>query len=100
MILATATGLEPALQPPSVLRSKGAGWIDRCLTSIKRGDERDMLNPELPPNLEKAFTSSDDRIFADFEVCPIDADRPGEMQAACIESAKRIFVQKVTLPSR
>src|SRR2546427_6613259 len=55
--------------------------------SIKRGDERDMLNPELPPNVQRAFRSSDDQIFGDFEICPLDADRPGEMQAACIESA-------------
>jgi len=68
--------------------------------SIKRGDEQDMMNPELTTNVEKAFTSSDDQIFGDFEICPLDADRPGEMQAACIESAKRIFVQKLTLPSR
>jgi hypothetical protein len=62
--------------------------------SIKRGDERDMMNPELPPNLKTLFRASDERILGDFEVCPIDADRPGEMQAACIESAKNIFVQK------
>jgi hypothetical protein len=67
--------------------------------SIKRGDQRDMLNPELPFNIKKVFTSSDDQI-ADFEICPLDADHPGQMQAACIESAKRISVQKVTLPTR
>jgi hypothetical protein len=62
--------------------------------SIKRGDEKDILNPELPPNVEKVFTSSYDRIFGDFEVCPLGADRPGQMQAACIESAQKLFVQK------
>lgn len=62
--------------------------------SIKRGDERDMMNPELPSNVRKLFISSNDRIFGDFEICPLDADRPGEMQMACIQSAQNISVQK------
>jgi len=34
------------------------------------------------------------RIFANFEVCPLEAEKPGTMQAACIESAKNIVVEK------
>jgi len=62
--------------------------------SIKRGDEKDMMNPELPGNVRTIFKSSQDRIFGEFEVCPISPDKPGEMQAACIESAKGLFVQR------
>jgi hypothetical protein len=32
----------------------------------------------------------------DFEVCPLEPERPGWMQAACIESAKNIFIQDWT----
>jgi len=34
------------------------------------------------------------RIFANFEVCPLEPEKPGAMQAACIESAKNIVVEK------
>jgi len=33
-------------------------------------------------------------IFADFEVCPLEPEKLGTMQAACIESAKNIVVEK------
>jgi hypothetical protein len=68
----------------------------------------DDENPELPANLQRAFdidyrhwkdsTSDIDYefpdIFADFEVCPLEPEKQGWMQAVCIESAKNIFVQK------
>jgi hypothetical protein len=31
-------------------------------------------------------------VFADFEVCPLEPDKPGYMQPTCIESAKNMFV--------
>jgi len=62
--------------------------------SVKRGDEKDMMNPELPGNVRTIFKSSQDRIFGEFEIYPISPDQPGEMQAACIESAKGLFVQR------
>jgi len=33
-------------------------------------------------------------VYADFEVCPLEPEKPGAMQAACIESAKNIVVEK------
>ncbi len=54
----------------------------------------DNENPELPPNIERNLDSCLNFIFADFEVCPLEPVRSGAMQAACIESAKNIFVQK------
>jgi hypothetical protein len=42
--------------------------------------------------------SSDPRwpngIYADFEVCPLEPEKPGVMQAACIESAKDIDIEQ------
>jgi len=58
-------------------------------------DQRDQFNPELPANLERVFRPPNNRIFADFEVCPLDPERPGWMQDACIESTKNIFVQEL-----
>jgi hypothetical protein len=72
-----------------------------------RSDD-DFESPELPANLERAYKadyqswkrSKEDLphafpvIFADFEVCPVEQEKKGEMQAVCVESAQSISVQK------
>ena len=52
----------------------------------------DSLHPELPANVDQAFKSIDSRVFADFEIYPLKPEVSGEMQDACIESAKNIVV--------
>jgi len=67
----------------------------------------DDETPELPANLERAYEAdhrrwkkSDSRyyefpiIFADFEVCQLEPEKDGWMQAVCVESAKNVFLQK------
>jgi hypothetical protein len=59
----------------------------------------DNEGPELPSNVEEALWQSESGagpnvIFADFEVCPLNKEKPETMQAACIESAKNIVVKK------
>jgi hypothetical protein len=55
----------------------------------------DSENPELPANLENLDGALDGgEIFADFEVCPLRPEHPRQMQPACIESAKNIFVHR------
>ena len=70
--------------------------------------EKDGEDPEFPPNLDGVFdaeyryrvtTNSShvnliDPVFADFELCPLNPEREGEMQFSCIESAKHIVVQR------
>lgn len=66
----------------------------------------DVFNPELPTNLGHAYLGDRRRwekkgntgygppnIFADFEVCPLELEKMGEMQAVCIESARNVFVK-------
>jgi len=67
----------------------------------------DSENPAFPANLDDVFEAEITRnerakqtapyligpVFADFEVCPLEPDVPGEMQAVCIESARDIFVE-------
>jgi hypothetical protein len=55
----------------------------------------DNENPELPQNLRKVFKPYKTTIYADFEVCPLEPERLGTMQAACIESTKNIFVEQL-----
>ena len=50
----------------------------------------DNENPEFPLNVEEKFRPFKNRIFADFEVCPLEPEKHGAMQAVCIESAKNI----------
>jgi hypothetical protein len=50
-------------------------------------------SPELPANLEHAFKTDLTRVYADFEICPLEPEVAGSMQAACIESAKNIFTE-------
>lgn len=60
-------------------------------------DRRSLDNedPEFPANVQRAWKPRvGHTVWADFEVCPLEPERPGFMQAVCIESAKNIFVQK------
>lgn len=56
-------------------------------------DALDNEHPELPDNLRERFKPSENRIFADFEVCPLEPEKDNGMQAACIESAKKVTVE-------
>ena len=56
-------------------------------------DELDNEHPELPSSLDK-YDLLQTRIFGDFEVCPLEPEKDGYMQAACIESAKNIVSEK------
>jgi hypothetical protein len=60
----------------------------------------DNESPDFPANIFDAFGQATQgfpygiEIYADFEVCPLEAEKPGAMQAACIESAKNIVIKK------
>ncbi len=54
----------------------------------------DNENPELPFNIRRVLDPLNNRIWADFEVCPLERERPVAMQAACVESAKNIVAEK------
>jgi hypothetical protein len=59
----------------------------------KRGDNEENSNPEIPANLDRAFKTDLTRVYGNFEICPLEPERPGEMQRVCIESAKNIFAE-------
>jgi len=56
--------------------------------------DADSELPEFPPNVDEVFRPPNNWIFADFEICPLEPERKGEMLAVCIESAKNIVVGK------
>jgi hypothetical protein len=55
--------------------------------SLKRNPD-DGVEAQLPDNI--SFHSTGTQIFGDFEICPLQREVPGEMQNACIESAKKL----------
>jgi hypothetical protein len=68
----------------------------------------DCADPEFPADLQRICDADRHRwereagrgdyfpphVFGDFEICPLEPERQGERQYACIESAKVTFVQK------
>jgi hypothetical protein len=61
----------------------------------ERRDPLDNEHPELPANLAARYDMEPGTwAYADFEVCPLEPERTGFMQAACIESAKNIHIEK------
>lgn len=59
----------------------------------------DNENPEFPANVRRTLKSLQElelplRVYGDFEVCPLEPETAGAMQAACIESAKNITTEK------
>ena len=57
----------------------------------RRGSDNE--DPELPASVKRVFDPPNNRVFADFEICPLEPERPGHMQAACIESAKNVVAR-------
>ena len=61
--------------------------------------ELDNEGPQFPSNVDEALWRSvtgnwPNVIIGDFEVCPLDKEKPEVMQSACIESAKDLVIQK------
>jgi hypothetical protein len=54
----------------------------------------DNEDPEFPVNVQQSWQArTGHTLWGDFEVCPLEPERSGIMQAACVESAKNIFIQ-------
>jgi hypothetical protein len=54
----------------------------------------DSEAPEFPPNVQRVYNVKQYvSVYGDFEVCPLEEEKPGEMQAACIENAKNVVVK-------
>ena len=63
-------------------------------------DQGDNENPQLPENVMQAFDNDrppigpPNPIFGDFEVCPLEPEKPHTMQASCVEAAKNIVIDR------
>ena len=56
-------------------------------------DESDM--PEILERYLDMASIDYSYVYGDFEVCPLELDRPGHMRAACVSDAKRLVVQNL-----
>ena len=63
--------------------------------NFRGDDQEDNEHPELPDNVAEHLLPLGTTIWGDFEVCPLEPERPHVMQPACIEAAKNVFVEKV-----
>ena len=68
----------------------------------------DCWDPEFPANLRRIYAADKRRwersegqgvyyppeVFGDFEICPLEPEKPGWRQYACIESAKITYVDQ------
>ena len=52
----------------------------------------DNEDPEFPAVVRRMFPPMGSTLVGDFEVCPLEPERPRTMQAACIEGAKNLRV--------
>ena len=68
------------------------GVYGGALTYPPRTDKDSQL-PEFPSEIDKVFRPPDNAVYADFQICPLEPERKGEMQAVCIESASNIAVE-------
>ncbi len=83
------------------------------ILGIYSGPDSERVNPldnefpDFPANLRRAYNAEYDHnvalkrsapelvgpVFADFEICPLEPERAGWMQAVCIESAENMFAE-------
>ena len=63
-------------------------------------NDKDSQLPEFPPEIDRVFRPPHNAVYADFEVCPLELERKGEMQAVCIEAAKSIVIYGPKPPTR
>ncbi|HEY7404980.1 MAG TPA: hypothetical protein VIB39_15755 [Candidatus Angelobacter sp.] len=55
----------------------------------------DNENPELPASIYRVYDPAvGGLLFGDFEVCPLEPEVAGAMQAACIESARNLLLRR------
>jgi hypothetical protein len=54
--------------------------------------DADSQLPEFPREIDRVFRPPNNTVYADFEICSLEPERHGEMQAVCIESARKIVV--------
>jgi len=47
---------------------------------------------EFPQEIDKVFRPPNNTVYANFEICPLEPEGKGEMQAVCVESARNIVV--------
>lgn len=48
----------------------------------------------LPADIRAALAEPGTKVFADYEVCPLTPDRPGEMRHVCLAAATNLMIRK------
>lgn len=88
--------IEPCVMRHGRLSSQNGIGLKLWAIGTKRMFAIENGSENLPPVVRKylEMTSPDHSyIFGDFEVCPVEPDRPGHIRAACLASGVNLVVQ-------
>lgn len=90
--------LVPPVEPCFTHRGRLSGQNGIAYMIWLVGTKRIMsvYDTQIPPVLSKylSMTSPDHGdVYGDFEICPLERDRPGHMRSACVAGATRLVVQ-------
>jgi hypothetical protein len=85
----------PALRLWKIGTRRVLGVYSGPLVDRKSLDNED---PELPENVSRKLNGFTNRVFGDFEICPLEPEKPHTMQAVCIESANNLAIEAVAKP--
>ena len=91
-----ARPIEPCFTHHGRLSSQNGVALKIWLIGTKRVVGLDNDFDQLPDTLRKYLDMSSPNhsyIYGDFEICPTQADTPGQMRRACVASAEKLVVQ-------
>lgn len=66
----------------------------RRMLGVTAGPVADDADEPIAPAEMMRFTSDVKAIFGDFEVCPFTPEQKGHMQMVCVQSAKKLVVER------
>ena len=72
----------------------GTHHVFGILSGPRTSDDLDNEHPELPANVADKLQPFKNQVFGDFEICPLEPEKPGSMQSACIDQGKNIIVDE------
>ena len=93
-----AKPVEPCSKRHGRLSSQNGVGLAIWLIGSKRVVEVDNDIDELPAQVRRYLTiTSPDHsyVFGDFDICPLEADRPGHMRRVCVTGAEKLVVQNL-----
>ena len=99
-VLSTWRCLKPPIEPCFMHRGRLSSQNGIAYMVWLIGTKRILAvyDTEMPDIVQKYLeitSPNHSYIYGDYEVCPLEPDRPGHMRSSCISSAKSLVVQNI-----